>query len=355
MSDKYENEQNDPLKDYYREIAHGMNPPSHLVSRVKGGVAVKLLPKSVHVKRFAQAALCYVAGVVLLLSAVILLPKLWERGEPIATQPSETEGTTAQSAPEMGPDVPFRLSDLYGGKNVTEIALWNTYYRYSDTFTFSDSDEISLLLDELSTYMVMERMNGTEFKVSSRITLRLEEGGYCELEFALDDTLLSCKILDENRNQVSAQLFGMFSAEDRQRLEQSVYKRIQMRVQAQGIPDFNEILDDQILGCLLIHSTQEKDSQYAIKVDLDEFVSRLKSMLTDLPMSESPLEYGQDIYVIDITFVNQDIIEIGIGVNTGLVSVILQQDGVWSQYNFCVSSDAQDYFAWLNEYGIEYT
>ena len=81
MSDKYENEQNDPLKDYYREIARGMNPPAHLVGRVKGGGPVKLLPKSVHVKRFAQAALCYVVGVALLLGAVALLPKLWDRGE----------------------------------------------------------------------------------------------------------------------------------------------------------------------------------------------------------------------------------------------------------------------------------
>ena len=140
MDNKHEIDENDPLKEYYREIADGMNPPPKLVNKVKGGVTVKLFPKSVHVKRFVQAAACYVIGVALLLSAVILLPRLWERGAPVGTQPPEPAGTTTVligEAPE-----PIDKRDLLTKPDLTDLQK-ELYYAVWD----SGKDD----LDEKST------------------------------------------------------------------------------------------------------------------------------------------------------------------------------------------------------------
>lgn len=134
MDNKHEMDENDPLKEYYREIAHGMNPPPKLVNKVKGGVTVKLFPKSVHVKRFVQAAACYVIGVALLLSAVILLPRLWERGAPVGTQPPEPAGTTTVFIGEA-PN-PMDERDILTKSDLTDLqkelyhAVWE--YRKDD-------------------------------------------------------------------------------------------------------------------------------------------------------------------------------------------------------------------------------
>ncbi len=95
MSDKHELEQNDSLKEYYKEIGDGMEPPAELVKAAKTGVFLNPGAKpSTHVWKFTKAVVCYALGIALFLGGIALLPRLFERGSPAGPQGTTTTATT---------------------------------------------------------------------------------------------------------------------------------------------------------------------------------------------------------------------------------------------------------------------
>ena len=104
MSEKHDLEQNDSLRDYYKEIGDGMEPPAHLVQAAKTGVFANPAAKpSIHVWRFTKAIACYALGIALFLGTIALLPRLFEGFGPAGPQVTTTaltDGTDFFNLPE---------------------------------------------------------------------------------------------------------------------------------------------------------------------------------------------------------------------------------------------------------------
>lgn len=105
MFEKHDLEQNDSLRDYYKEIGDGMEPPAHLVQAAKTGVFANPAAKpSIHVWRFTKAVTCYALGIALFLGAIAFLPRLFEgfgpAGPQVTTTTALTDGTDFFNLPE---------------------------------------------------------------------------------------------------------------------------------------------------------------------------------------------------------------------------------------------------------------
>lgn len=104
MSEKYDLEQNDSLRDYYKEIGDGMEPPAHLVQAAKTGVFANPAAKpSIHVWRFTKAVACYALGIALFLGCIGLLPRLFEGFGPAGPQVTTTTTTAELVVPDPVP------------------------------------------------------------------------------------------------------------------------------------------------------------------------------------------------------------------------------------------------------------
>lgn len=346
MSDKYENEQNDPLKDYYREIARGMNPPSHLVSRVKGEVTVKLLPKSVHVKRFVQAALCYVIGVALLLSAVILLPKLWERGEPIATLPSETEGTT--DAPQY--DVP--LSSLYEGEIVTKVEFTDLYFAPTDFYT-TDLEMIDALQEELEQINAALGSYNRYMTYSSFIVLHFEHGGYAQYAFAQDGDWVNYTVYDSLGNQTN-RMGVKLSDVDRARVDSFVGSQVEALVPIMDIPDPNEYLDGEITEAILRREYEHSgDNRILGDVQIADIVKEFTAILKGLPLDTQPCVLDRDYYEVELMFGNNGWVRIYLYPQQSLILVKLNLKESAQNNTYCFripEVNARECAFWLERY-----
>ncbi len=108
MFDRNETERDDALQGLFGEIGEGMAPPAALVRAVKGGVYLNPAAKrGTHVWKFAKAVVGYALGVMLFLGAILLLPKLWEDGEPTVGTPSDTTAPADDTKP-FGPPAELR-------------------------------------------------------------------------------------------------------------------------------------------------------------------------------------------------------------------------------------------------------
>ena len=354
MDNKHEMDENDPLKEYYREIARGMNPPPKLVNKVKGGVTVKLFPKSVHVKRFVQAAACYVIGVALLLSAVILLPKLWERGEPIVTQPPQIEGTTTAligESPE--PTSEIVLSTVFEGKTVKEFQLWNWFY-YS-YYSISDEDAVHALASELADTTVVPDSHYDYFQEEIIIKIMYADGTSGRFEFELGSNALNYREYDSEGKYLGMSGLKLYRISDgeRERLEICVNTQIEAVIRKAGIRLPDEYLGGELSGgrSRLLGSEMRSylDSKQAGAV-----AEQLRTILGNLPLVETPLEFDKNGCQWELVFEDGEQVCVSIGTDTGLICVRIGEDldteNVHHVYNYRVSKEkAEEYVLQLRK------
>lgn len=109
MSDKKnEMRENDPLQEKFAGIDRMVNAPPKVVEAVKSGVpiakeGIQYTP-GYHVRKFTKVAVAYAVGVILLLGAIWLLPRLYSEESPVATQPDEITLTTIVTTESNSPD-----------------------------------------------------------------------------------------------------------------------------------------------------------------------------------------------------------------------------------------------------------
>jgi hypothetical protein len=140
MSEKHDLEQNDSLRDYYKEIGDGMEPPAHLVQAAKNGVFENPAAKpSIHVWRFTKAVACYALGIALFLGTIAFLPRLFEgfgpAGPQVTTTTALTDGTDFFNLPEdLRAEVEAAYVKRFGLRSFPGWLETGGYVHYYGTF-----------------------------------------------------------------------------------------------------------------------------------------------------------------------------------------------------------------------------
>lgn len=348
MWNKQEIEPNDRLKDYYRVISDGMNPPSELVNRVKGGKTVKLLAKSVHVKRFARAAACYVIGIGLFLGAIALISGLWEREEPVVIQPSGSVEITDASKKEIA------FSSLYEREKVTEIRLKNYHYDYCE-YSVTDPELISMLLDEIDVTDATDSSHYWLNIIGFALELVFEDGTSGSFSFLKDSNAVNYSVNDSGRVLICNTL--QISAEDRDRLELLVYTQIRAMVLAQGVPAPEEYLGGEVTLGGLWHWENDKRWRRDLRPDeVEEISAKMQMLLTGLTLADHPLLIGdyKTNYMYQLHYADESVVSIILYPESGLIIVTMAksiEEATDRIYVYSVPAETtQEYCEWLSQF-----
>lgn len=144
MLDEKNLDRTDAMGRQFGEMKEQLLPPPALEKAVMEGVPYgKPVRTRVHVIRITKAVAVYVMGIALFLGVLVMLPKLFEGGEPIDPTPA---GTT----PSV-PTEPVPLSSLYDGKTVTSA----DFYYNMETLTYFPTE------DPLRIQQLLETMDAT--------------------------------------------------------------------------------------------------------------------------------------------------------------------------------------------------
>ncbi|MBR2131948.1 MAG: hypothetical protein IJ955_05300 [Oscillospiraceae bacterium] len=217
MSDKKnEMRENDPLQEKFAGIDRMVNAPPKVVEAVKSGVplakeGIQYTP-GYHVKKFAKAAVAYVVGVILLLGAVWMLPRLFSETSPVATQPDETTAMTTDDALTAERDVlvdlhqynfyqmqllkqiwasikdqvdpQLTINDISIGSFIYQINGGYVCFYYGCPGEPSVHEEIIWLQDQLIDSLLFKYDSETSLSV-------IKNGNFCSLRTAYENGLLT--------------------------------------------------------------------------------------------------------------------------------------------------------------------
>lgn len=360
MFSENETGQNDSLKEYYQEIADGMAPPPTLVKAAKNGVYLSPAQNRGHIRRFAKAAASYALGIVLLLGAIVLLPKIWEDGEATSSQ------TAAPSEPTTEPDIV--LSSLYDRETVTEIGFMNE--RVSETrFFTSDFEMIDALYQELGQIRVTtsdtDAIYSTCGAAAYEICIAFENGDWALCGFVRDSNEVCYLVYNAKLAIQSAQHF-LISDADRARLENYVYKQAELLSQFVEIPSPEEYLDGEVTEGALDYDYYNGENVHCDgnrildAAQITAIVAQLKTTLTGVPLFTQSLELGDQNYevqnfkqyTVNLNFKNNKEVWLDLYPNTGLIRVYTIAEGeIPNTYYFRIPAvNAQELAFWLKGY-----
>lgn len=194
MSEKHDLEQleqNDSLRDYYKEIGDGMEPPAHLVQAAKNGVFANPAAKpSIHVWRFTKAVACYALGIALFLGTIAFLPRLFEGLALPGTQVTTalTDGTDFAALPE---ELKAEIKEAFEKRSEhSRFGGWKEEggsVQYYGTYNGCVVMGYETVLD---WYREVE-VAGTIFALGSDMVLVYKDGEFKELAEAYDDGWLN--------------------------------------------------------------------------------------------------------------------------------------------------------------------
>lgn len=196
MFDDKNIDRNDVIGRQLDEIKKQVTPPPALEKAVMAGVPYgKRVGTATHVFRFAKAVAAYVVGVALFLGVVMLLPRLFESGEPVGNPAA----TTDPAPPNL--NLPNVIPHTYESVGSPERGTMSAEMEAEIKQAFADGyDDVTP--DDVKVRFVAN--------INGKYAIYLDVAGWMHLTAVTEEMVYGLNFISSNSNTMKIYAYGRF-------------------------------------------------------------------------------------------------------------------------------------------------